>query len=259
MTLFAPYTERLLTHLSRWPALAVACSGGIDSTLLIYACRRAGVRPLPVFVDHPGVPPADRAAAGYQIAAAGGLTVSLSLPELQPVWGETRAGRCYRCKRALFGRIRATLDGAGHEAVPVADGTHADDDPARRPGMRALTELGIVSPLRGCGWRKEDIRRQARAWGLADWNRPARACLAIAIDGPVDAPRLALLTALHAAWDAAGLGGCRALPGPGRLTVQAAAADANRALAVARDVCRGHDVPFVGEIVCVPPTGGAGR
>jgi uncharacterized protein len=237
--------------------MAVACSGGIDSTLLLHACRLAGVHSLPVFIDHPGVPAADRQAAERLVTAAAGRRISLSLAELQPVWGETRVDRCYRCKRTLFSRIRVVLGAAGYATVPIADGTHADDDPARRPGMRALAEMGVFSPLRACGWRKDDIRRQARAWGLTDWNRPARACLAIAIDGPVDGPRLTLIAALHAAWDAVGIGRRRVLLAPGRLTIGAAGDDAKRALAVARDVCCGDDdVRFTGEIVVEPLSGG---
>ena len=84
--------------------------------------------------------------------------------------------RCYFCKRALF---RAILDHAAAEGLPlVADGTNASDDAGDRPGMAALAELGVRSPLRECGLTKADVRRLSREAGLPTWDKPAYACLA---------------------------------------------------------------------------------
>jgi len=83
--------------------------------------------------------------------------------------------RCYRCKRHLMGLILAEARTRGFPRV--LDGTNAEDAPEDRPGMRALRELGIVSPLRELGWTKADIRSVARARGLVVWDKPPYACL----------------------------------------------------------------------------------
>ena len=87
--------------------------------------------------------------------------------------------RCYHCKRALFSRIlaQARADGFDH----VLDGGNASDDASDRPGMRALRELGVLSPLRLCGLAKSDIRRLAREAGIPVWDKPSYACLATRI------------------------------------------------------------------------------
>ena len=87
--------------------------------------------------------------------------------------------RCYYCKHSIFGRI---LDAAVSDGFPVLmDGTNASDDAGDRPGIRALRELQVRSPLRECGLTKTEIRRRSREAGLFTWNKPAYACLATRI------------------------------------------------------------------------------
>ena len=87
--------------------------------------------------------------------------------------------RCYYCKHALFTRL---LEAAHADGFPlVLDGCNASDDAADRPGMRALRELGVRSPLRECGVTKADIRRLSKEAGLPVWNKPSYACLATRI------------------------------------------------------------------------------
>ena len=89
------------------------------------------------------------------------------------------ANRCYYCKTEIFGMIKkqAVNDGA----PLVIDGTNASDDTADRPGMKALDELAVRSPLRECGFSKDEIRRLAKEAGLFTWDKPAYACLATRI------------------------------------------------------------------------------
>ncbi|MBQ3736477.1 MAG: TIGR00268 family protein, partial [Candidatus Methanomethylophilaceae archaeon] len=89
------------------------------------------------------------------------------------------ADRCYHCKRLIFSSISrcASTDGC----VYIMDGTNASDDPCGRPGMRALRELGILSPLRECGITKRQVRELSREAGLPTWNRPSNSCLATRI------------------------------------------------------------------------------
>jgi uncharacterized protein len=89
------------------------------------------------------------------------------------------ADRCYHCKKAIFTALLAAAEAQGYEAV--MDGTNASDDTSDRPGMKALVELGVLSPLRLCGITKAQVREYSRAAGLFTWDKPAYACLATRI------------------------------------------------------------------------------
>ena len=84
--------------------------------------------------------------------------------------------RCYHCKRSLFTALLAAAKADGFSVV--LDGSNASDDAGDRPGMRALRELEVRSPLRECGLTKSDVRRLAREAGLPVWDKPSYACLA---------------------------------------------------------------------------------
>lgn len=156
--------------------IGLACSGGIDSLWLLHFFQHiAKVKVWPIFFSHPGVYAQERAAALAVVKAGDGMVVNFSEKEMATVWGAQKKDRCYRCKRHFFERLSGLLDAS----VTLCDGTHLDDSPERRPGMRALAELGVVSPLRLCGWSKDMIRKGARDAGLRAWNQPARACLVV--------------------------------------------------------------------------------
>ena len=87
--------------------------------------------------------------------------------------------RCYHCKRALFALLWEAARRDGHTLL--LDGTNASDDAGDRPGLRALRELEVRSPLRECGLTKAEIRAQSKKAGLFTWNKPAYACLATRI------------------------------------------------------------------------------
>ena len=154
----------------------LACSGGIDSLWLLYFFKHiARIEVRPVFFDHPGVYSQERSAALAVVKSENGVVVDFARDEMITVWGESPKNRCYRCKRHLFEKLIQLAD----DSITICDGTHVDDSPERRPGMRALLELGVQSPLRLCGWNKEMIRNAAREAGLSAWNQPARACLVV--------------------------------------------------------------------------------
>lgn len=154
----------------------LACSGGVDSLWLLYFFQHiAKVEVRPVFFDHPGVYSQERSAALAVVRAENGVVINFSREEMISVWGDDQKNRCYRCKRHLFEKLVRLAD----DSITLCDGTHIDDSPERRPGMRALLELGIQSPLRLCGWNKEMIRKASREAGLTAWNQPARACLVV--------------------------------------------------------------------------------
>ncbi|MBN2333804.1 MAG: hypothetical protein JXO49_11810 [Deltaproteobacteria bacterium] len=188
--------EQLTACLRSFPSLLLAYSGGVDSSLLLEVLRTEADIPFrAVFIDHPGLLDGERQAALSVIQAVGGLVETLSLQEMEKVWSGRQSERCYYCKHLFFSRLLRLADDL--QLAVVCDGTHAQDDPARRPGMKALEELGIMSPLRLTGWTKEMIRHQARIMGLSCWDRPARACLAVAVKGPVTGNLLQHLTLLE--------------------------------------------------------------
>ena len=152
----------------------VAFSGGLDSTFLLHAARQAlgdGVLAatlVTAYMPEAEIEDAKRTARAMRVRH---LLVAVPFPE------ELRTNppdRCYRCKRILF---RLLTEVAAQENIAhVLDGTNLDDLDDYRPGMRALGELGIESPLLAEDLTKQDIRELSREQGLV-WDKPAGACL----------------------------------------------------------------------------------
>ena len=169
--------DALTSLLPELAPLAVAYSGGLDSRFLAHAARCYGlgdaVRLL--HVTGPHVPPEESLQAEQWAGERGfALTVVPVNPLDDP---EVRAGsreRCYYCKRRLFSALFEALDGQFHT---LCDGSNASDLRAYRPGLRALHELGVRSPLAETGLAKEDIRRLAAVTGMDRPDQQARPCL----------------------------------------------------------------------------------
>lgn len=160
--------------------VALAFSGGTDSAYLLYAAVTAGADVRPYFVRSAFQP-------AFELSDARRVTDALSVPLTVlsadvfrcPDVVKNAERRCYYCKRTLFA---ALLDAARADGYPLLlDGTNASDDASDRPGMKALEELGVASPLRECGLTKADVRRLSREAGLFTWDKPAYACLATRI------------------------------------------------------------------------------
>lgn len=162
------------------PEAAAAFSGGADSALLVWAASRYAKRVRTYYVKTPFQP-------AFELRDAQRLAGELSMPltviefDVLSVPGAAENGpeRCYHCKRALFTRLIEAARADGFSLL--LDGTNASDDAGDRPGMRALRELSVRSPLRECGLTKEDVRRLSREAGLFTWDKPAYACLATRI------------------------------------------------------------------------------
>lgn len=171
---------RLETFFQQHPKAALGFSGGVDSSYLLYAGLRAGADIRPYFmksVFQPAFELEDALRLGRELGA--GITV-LELPVLDhPQVARNGPDRCYHCKQAIFGAIAAQAARDGYALL--LDGTNASDDAADRPGMRALTELSVRSPLRECGLTKAEVRRLSKEAGLFTWDKPAYACLATRI------------------------------------------------------------------------------
>lgn len=159
---------------------AVAFSGGADSAYLLYAAKEAGADVRAYYVKSAFQPQFELEDAKRLV---GQLSAELRILETDILASETVAAnppdRCYHCKRLLFTTIAKAAKQDGYTVL--LDGTNASDEEGDRPGMRALRELSVRSPLRECGLAKEEIRRLSKAAGLFTWNKPAYACLATRI------------------------------------------------------------------------------
>ncbi len=162
------------------PRGAVAFSGGVDSAYLLYAAGQAGAAVKAYYVKTAFQPRFELEDARRMAMELGAALEVLEADILSD--SEVSANppeRCYFCKKRMFRRL---MEAAGADGFPeIFDGTNASDDAADRPGMRALAELGIRSPLRECGLTKAEIRARSRAAGLFTWDKPAYACLATRI------------------------------------------------------------------------------
>lgn len=159
------------------PVCAVAFSGGVDSAYLLYTASAWGERTAAYFVKTPFQPDFELEDAREVVQQLGAVMTVIEFDVLTiPEVTANPPDRCYYCKRALFTRLREVSQRDGFPLI--LDGCNASDDASDRPGMRALRELGIRSPLRECGVTKAEVRRQAREAGLPVWNKPSYACLA---------------------------------------------------------------------------------
>ena len=161
------------------PRVAVAFSGGADSSYLLYAATKHAERVRAYYVKTAFQPMFELEDALKLSRALGADMRVLCLDALCEDVACNPPDRCYHCKRRLFGAIAEKAAADGFRLV--IDGTNASDDASDRPGMRALAELNVASPLRLCGITKATVRRLSHEAGLFTWDKPAYACLATRI------------------------------------------------------------------------------
>lgn len=169
--------ESLAKFFAENPRLALAFSGGTDSSYLLYAAKQSGCE-IRAYYIHSQFQPEFELQDARRLADQ--LKADLIVIEMDVLANPNVAGnpadRCYFCKRALFETLTARAK-ADHFDLLI-DGTNASDDAGDRPGMRALAELKVVSPLRELGITKDMVRKYARLAELFTWDKPAYACLA---------------------------------------------------------------------------------
>lgn len=162
------------------PRVALAFSGGADSAYLLYAGLRYGEKIKAYCVKSAFQPEFEAEDARHLAEALGAELEFLPLDILsQTAVTANSPERCYHCKRLILETILAAAKADGFTVL--ADGTNASDAPEGRPGMRALAEFSVRSPLRECGLTKQEIRRLSREAGLFTHDKPAYACLATRI------------------------------------------------------------------------------
>ena len=162
------------------PKAAIAFSGGVDSAYLLCSAVQSGAI-VKAYYAKTAFQPSFELADARKLAGQLGVEMEiLTLDVLRvPKVAENPANRCYYCKTAIFSAISAAAKEDGFSLI--LDGTNASDDSSDRPGMRALRELSVRSPLRECGLTKAEIRRLSKEAGLFTHDKPAYACLATRI------------------------------------------------------------------------------
>lgn len=159
------------------PKVALGFSGGVDSSYLLYAAAHYGAQVQPYFIKTAFQPEFELEDA-KRLAGEVGIpltVIEVDILEAQEV-ADNPKDRCYPCKKRLFGILRERAAADGY--TELLDGTNASDDAGDRPGMKALTEMQVYSPLRDCGLTKDQIRQLSKEAGLFTFNKPAYACLA---------------------------------------------------------------------------------
>ncbi|MFC2162919.1 ATP-dependent sacrificial sulfur transferase LarE [Candidatus Altiarchaeota archaeon] len=170
--------ERLTDYFRQFPAVIVAFSGGIDSSVLVMAAFKAlGVKAVAVTCESPTSDPSESACASQLAGMFGFPHVILSRDELEcEEFRRNPVDRCYFCKKQLSDKL---IEYAGGNGVKViVEGTNSDELAGHRPGFAALQEVGIRSPLAELGIGKDGVRAIGRLLGLPNAEKPSTACLA---------------------------------------------------------------------------------
>ena len=175
----------------KYPKVAIAFSGGVDSSYLLYAAKQYAKRCTAYYVKSVFQPEFEYRDA---VILAEELGADISVIEADVLSSEdvkrNPENRCYYCKQLIFSNIKKKALEDGYTVI--LDGTNASDDVNDRPGMKALKELEVRSPLRECGLTKDEVRKLSKEAGLFTWDKPAYACLATRIPAnePIDKDKL---------------------------------------------------------------------
>lgn len=156
---------------------AIAFSGGVDSSYLLYAAKKNGADVTAYYVRTAFQPEFEYKDAA-RLADELGIrmkTIGLDIFRNEDIVSNPK-NRCYFCKRMILGEIKKHAADDGYKIL--MEGTNASDDAGDRPGMAAIEELSVLSPLRECGLTKADVRRLSKEAGLFTWNKPSYSCLA---------------------------------------------------------------------------------
>jgi len=181
--------------------IAYVCfSGGIDSTVVLAGCVRAGVETIALLGVSDSLPAAEREDAHRIALEIGARVEEVLTKEMESeAYRENSGDRCYHCKTALYETVQSLADQRRESGVTLV-GTQLDDLGEHRPGLRAANERGVVAPLVDAGLDKAAVRSLARQWNLSTADKPAAPCLAsrVPVGTEVTPERLAQIEAVEA-------------------------------------------------------------
>ncbi len=169
--------DQLIETIRAYGRVAVAFSGGIDSTVVAQAAFEA------LGDDAIAVTAVSESFAEGELEEALGLARRIGIQHRvvrteefsNPDYRRNNPDRCYFCKNELYGRLKAMLPELGADVI--TSGANADDIGDYRPGLKAAAEHGVRHPLQECGFSKAEVRALALAWDLPTWDKPATPCL----------------------------------------------------------------------------------
>lgn len=170
--------EKLKEYLVALGGVAIAFSGGVDSAFLLFAAREALGEQVVAITANTGSVPQRELDEAAKFCKDYGVRQEICQPDeqLTEVFLKNPPDRCYYCKRVILEQIRKMAEVLGfHEIV---EGSNLDDSGDYRPGMKAVSELKVKSPLRMIGFTKSDIRIMSKYLKLPTWNKPSFSCLA---------------------------------------------------------------------------------
>jgi uncharacterized protein len=224
--------KRLIAILEGYDALAVAFSGGVDSTFLLAAAKEVlGDRLIAITAESP-------VHARRETREAAEIAESLGVRHIRVTSGELAVPdfianpphRCYICKQHVFGEVIRIAAEMGIRRV--AHGVNLDDLGDFRPGLKAAEEMGVLTPLVEAGLNKADIRALSRRMQLPTWNKPSMACLAsrIPYGRPITPEVLKMVEAAEDLLIGLGFGGCRVRYHGDVARIELAAADLRKVM-----------------------------
>jgi uncharacterized protein len=230
--------EKLIEYISKCGSLAIAFSGGTDSTVLAKAASLAlpAKKVLLVHIDSVFVPEDERFFAREWAAKN---CIPLEVIKIDPLKEkkivENGRKRCYHCKKVLMGKVIELAHERGIENV--ADGLNKDDLNDYRPGIKASDELGIKHPLLEAGLNKQEVRMLSEKWKLPNWNTPASACLAsrIPYNSVITVEKLKMVDAAEHFLRKLGFAGCRVRYYSGSAKIEVSGTDLNEIVS-SRDI-----------------------
>ena len=203
--------DTLTAWFSRQEKAVIAFSGGVDSTLLLYAAHAAcGENALAVTVLSPLLPQKERGEAEEFCKCRGIRQKTLSFdPFSVDGFSDNPKDRCYHCKKQIFTGIKAIANEEG--ITCVCEGSNKDDLSDYRPGMRAIEEFSVKSPLLETGLSKAEIRSLSEYFGLPTFDKPSMACLAsrIPYGQEITAEKLSMIDRAEAYLFEKGFSQCR--------------------------------------------------
>ncbi len=170
--------KQLKDNIEKTGSLAVAYSGGVDSTFLLKVAHEVLKDKVIAVTARSSTYPEREFKEAVEFTRSAGIRHVIIESEELDLKGFTDnpPDRCYLCKHELFSKIKGVAE--ENQVQFIAEGSNIDDLDDYRPGMRAIKELGIISPLNDAGLGKDAIRKLSKQMGLPTWDKPAFACLA---------------------------------------------------------------------------------